>query len=228
MILLDKAGDTLVRGEAAEAMELLSAALEIDAENFEAHIWTGRALIKLDRGQDAQASFRRAGELHPDSPIPPEALGNYYQEVGDEEAAEKEFLRAIEIDPQYESPHFRLIELYEKQGRQADMMGMYEKVLPLSPAGAHNEIAWLMATSEHEDIRDPGAAIKHATLAVEMEPSPWYIDTLAEAYYAAGKYAIAVAVIKEAIAKDPGDMEYYEGQLKKFQDAKKAAFREKE
>jgi tetratricopeptide (TPR) repeat protein len=76
-----------------------------------------------------------------------------------------------------------------------------------------------MATSEHADIRDPKAAIEHAFIAIELTPHTWYIDTLAEAYYAAGRYDTAIAVIKEAIAKKPDDIKYYEDQLKKFQEA---------
>jgi tetratricopeptide (TPR) repeat protein len=80
-----------------------------------------------------------------------------------------------------------------------------------------------MATSEHADIRDPQAAIEHANTAIELEPHAWYIDTLAEAYYAAGRYDTAISVIREAMAKQPDDFTYYVEQLEKFQAAKTAA-----
>ncbi len=137
--------------------------------------------------------------------------------------AEKEFLKAIEIEPRYEPPYFRLMESYEKRGMRTEMMAMYEGVLPLEPAGAHNEIAWLMATSKHAEILDPEEAIKHASVAVELEAHPWYMDTLAEAYYANGQYDLAIAIIREAMAKEPDDMPYYQGQLEKFQKAKEWA-----
>jgi len=57
-------------------------------------------------------------------------------------------------------------------------------------------------------------------MAIELEPRPWYIDTLAEAYHAADRHDAAIAIIKEAIAKEPDDLQYYENQLKKFRDAK--------
>jgi predicted Zn-dependent protease len=76
-----------------------------------------------------------------------------------------------------------------------------------------------MATSEHSEIHDPEEALEHASAAVELEPHPWYIDTLAEAYYAGGEYGLAIAIIKEAIAKKPEDPQYYRSQLEKFQKA---------
>jgi len=222
-ILLGKADAALADGDAEGALEPLSEVLLIDPENLDALMDAGRTLLSLDRGSRALDNFRRAAEAHPDSPLPHDALGSYYMEESAEAEAEKEFLKAIETEPRYEAPYFRLIELYEKQGKRDRVMETYERVLRINPAGAHNEIAWLMATSEHADIRDPEAAIKHATIAIELEPHEWYIDTLAEAYYATGHYDAAIAVIKEAIAKDPLDPRYYQDQLKKFTDAKAAA-----
>jgi len=222
-ILLNRADMELVYDNAAAAMERFSAVLEFSPGNFDALMGTGRALIRLDRGPEAVEIFRQAAEVRSRSSLPHDAIGSYYLETGDEEAAEKELLEAIRIEPRQEAPYFRLIEMYEKQGRRVEMMEMYERALPLSPAGAHNEIAWLMATTEHPHILDPEAAIKHAGIAIELEPRPWYIDTLAEAYYAAGRYEIAIAIIKEAIAKEPDDLSYYEDQLRKFREAKDGA-----
>ena len=219
-LMLGKADAALLKGDASEAMEPLTAVLEIDTDNFDALIGAGRALSKIADYPGALEKLERAADIEPNSPLPHESIGALHEEAGDAAAAEAAYLKAVEIEPRYESPHFRLIEMYEKQGRRADMMEMYERTLPLAPSGAHNEIAWLMATSEHADIRDPEGAIEHANIAIELEPHPWYIDTLAEAYYAAGRYDTAIAVIKEAIAKKPDDLTYYVEQFQKFQAAK--------
>jgi tetratricopeptide (TPR) repeat protein len=219
-LLLSRADVSLIKNKAAEAMIPLSEVLRMEPENFDALIGAGRALFKLNEPAGAQELLRKASKIRPNSPLPHESLGNYYAEAEDEARAEQEYLKAIEIEPRYNPPYFRLIELYEKQGKRPEMMEMYSRVLPLDPSGAHNEIAWLMATSEHEHIRDPETAIEHALIAIELKPHTWYIDTLAEAFYAAGRYDAAIAVIKEAIAKKPDDIKYYEDQLDKFNKAK--------
>jgi tetratricopeptide (TPR) repeat protein len=222
-ILLGRADANLTGDRAVEAMVTLKKVLRMDPENFDALVGTGRALIASGELADAREAFKQASEVRPSSPLPHEGLGNCYQKAGDVAMAELEFLKAIDVEPKYVQPYFRLIELYEKEGKRQEMMEIYSRVLPLQPAGAHNEIAWLMATSEHAHIRDPEAAIEHASMAVELEPAPWYIDTLAEAFHSAGRHDTAIAVIKEAIAKKPNDMKYYEDQLNKFQKAKAPA-----
>jgi len=220
VVLLKKADTALADGDPAMAKELYSRAIRKTSGDYDAHMGMGRAYMSDKQYEKAFEEFRHAAGLRPNSPAPIAAIGDYYQKIGDDQNAEKEFLKAIEVEPRYEAPYFRLINLYERQGKYARIMGIYEKILPLQPAGAHNEIAWIMATSKHPEIHDPEAAIRHANSAVEVEPRPWYIDTLAEAYYAKGEYDLAIAIIKEAMAKGPDDMEYYEEQLEKFIKAK--------
>jgi tetratricopeptide (TPR) repeat protein len=216
-----KRGDmALADGDPARARELYAQTIRQTSGDYDAHMGMGRAYMSDKQYEEAFEEFRHAAGLRPNSPAPIAAIGDCYQKIGDARKAEKEFLKAIEVEPRYEVPYFRLLNLYERQGKYAKIMGIYEKILPLEPAGAHNEIAWIMATSEHPEIRDPEAAIRHATSAVEVEPRPWYIDTLAEAYYAKGDHDLAIAIIKEAMAKEPDDMEYYEKQLEKFIQAK--------
>ena len=222
-ILLKKGEDLLTSGDYPAAIELFSAASKANPDNFNAYIGLGQAFKENGETEKAFEQFRKAASSKPDSPVPHFALGNLYQKNSDDSMAEKEYMEAIRIEPRYDPPYFRLMELYERNDRRGDLMEMYEKVSPIEPAGAHNEIAWFMATSKHKDILDPKAAIKHANTAVELDPKPWYIDTLAEAYYSDGEYDLAIAIIKEAMAKKPEDMAYYEGQLDKFQKAKAQA-----
>ncbi len=222
-ILLKKAETALSDADYARAVELLSAVMQIDPDNFDARMGIGHARMQAGETKEAFAEFQAAASLRPNSPVPVAALGELYRQSGDDLMAEKEYLKAIEIEPRYEPPYFRLMELYEKNDRRNELMEIYEKILPIESAGAHNEIAWLMATSKHPDILDPEAAVEHANEAVEQQPQPWYIDTLAEAYYAQGEYDLAIAIIREAMAKEPEDIEYYRGQLEKFQAASKQA-----
>ncbi|MBI5116622.1 tetratricopeptide repeat protein [Candidatus Poribacteria bacterium] len=222
-ILLRRADDSFDKGDTTAAIENFSSVLEIDPESFEARMGMGKSYMKAGENERAAAQFQQAATLRPGSPAPHGALGDLRQQTGDDASAEAEYRKAIDLEPRYEMSYFRLMELYEKNDRRDELMKTFEKVVAIEPAGAHNEIAWLMATSKSHDILDPEAAIKHANQAVELQPHPWYIDTLAEAYYAHGDYDLAIAIIKEAIAKKPDDMQYYQGQLEKFRKAKEPA-----
>lgn len=100
-------------------------------------------------------------------------------------------------------------------------MQAYERIIQMDPGQsvAYNNLAWYLATSPYEVLKDPTRAIVLAKRAVEIEPLPMYLDTLAEAYYSDGQYEKAVEVIKEAISGAKERREYYEEQLKKFLEA---------
>jgi len=103
-------------------------------------------------------------------------------------------------------------------GLYRDARDAYEYILHLEPnqAMALNNLAWLLVTATDEDIRDPTRALSLARRAVEIERSPVFLDTLAEAYYANGQIAEALTYIDEAIALDRGGRSYYEKQRHKY------------
>ncbi len=216
MILLKKAESLLKSGKYTEATDTYSQILKADPDNFTAHLGLGHTHREAGRSDLARKEFEKAIAIRPDSAVPHVALGDLFQKDNDDASAEQEYLKALVKDPKYEPPYFRLMELYERNGRPEDLIKTFGKVLPIEPAGAQNEIAWLLATSKFPEILDPVTAEKFANAAVELDPSPMYIDTLAEAYYAQGRYKLAISIIKEAIALNPDDPKYYQGQLDKF------------
>jgi TPR repeat protein len=70
---------------------------------------------------------------------------------------------------------------------------------------ALNDYAWLLATSQHPEVRDGTRAVILARLAVEKTRRPGYLDTLAAAYAEAGRFTEAVAAQQAAIAEAPAD-----------------------
>lgn len=85
----------------------------------------------------------------------------------------------------------------------------------LDDADIYNTLAWEFA------IRKifPDMTLKAALKAHELAPEADYImDTLAEAYYAMGKYEKAVYWEKKALKKSPED-KFFQEQLKKYEQA---------
>jgi tetratricopeptide (TPR) repeat protein len=72
-----------------------------------------------------------------------------------------------------------------------------------------NNLAWLLATSPSERMRDPEEAIRiaEATVGALQEPNAAMLDTLAAGYAAAGRFdaAIRTAAAASALARETGD-----------------------
>ncbi len=92
----------------------------------------------------------------------------------------------------------------------------YDKVLEIEPddSSVLNNLAWLLATSPDENVRDGKRAIKIATKACELTgyEAPHIVSTLAAAYAETGNYDEAIKWSKKAVEKGKGEIK---DQLKK-------------
>ena len=83
----------------------------------------------------------------------------------------------------------------------------YREALRLNPGmrGATNNLAWLLATSPRESLRDPDRAIRiaEAMLGSRGSENAALLDTLAAGYAAAGRFEDAIRTATEAIALWP-------------------------
>lgn len=88
----------------------------------------------------------------------------------------------------------------------------------LNNADVYNELAWEFALMK----KYPEETIEAAKKAHELSPDdPNIMDTLAEAYYAAGMYKEAIFWEKKALEKEP-DNKFFKKQLEKFKKALKS------
>jgi Zn-dependent protease with chaperone function len=108
--------------------------------------------------------------------------------------------------------------IYHEMGRQRDAAEVYEKILKERPdhAIALNNLAWILATSDDLEIRDPSRALKLARAAAALDRSAVVLDTLAEACYINGLHEEALAAIDEAISIARDKKEYYLSQREKI------------
>jgi tetratricopeptide (TPR) repeat protein len=90
--------------------------------NAEAAYRLGAALLQQGRAHDALPELKRSNELKPDMPETLYSLGKAASLVGDSTAAEKAWLKVIEIEKTTSlaaQSHFGLAGLYRKQGKSA-------------------------------------------------------------------------------------------------------------
>jgi Zn-dependent protease with chaperone function len=141
------------------------------------------------------------------------------------QAIEKVVRREIERTPDNAHLYSLLGDLNYRRKDYAAVREAYESSLALKPDSPQvmNNLAWLLATCEDETLRDPPRALGLARRAAEMMPSAHILDTLAESYFANGRFAEAVEAARRALAEAKGDRGLYESQLRKFKQALEAA-----
>jgi len=83
-----------------------------------------------------------------------------------------DFAQAIALDPKYARPWYNRGVAYAKLGQYDKAADDYETFLKLVPAhaGAHNSLAWLLATSPDAKRLDPDRAVRLAEKAVQLAP----------------------------------------------------------
>jgi predicted Zn-dependent protease len=134
---------------------------------------------------------------------------------------EKVLMSELEKKPKDGRLYSILGTIYYEDKAYPEAIRAYEKALELSPRDPEtlNNLAWLYATCEQEQYREPSKALVYATHAAAMKPVPYILDTLAETYYVNGMHEKAIETMKHALTMNPDDRAYYESQLKKFEQA---------
>jgi predicted Zn-dependent protease len=134
---------------------------------------------------------------------------------------EKIILRELERTADKPGLFSMLGDLYQSDKKYQEAIRAYEQSIALNPDNpeALNNLAWLFATCDIGRFRDPKKSLELATKAAALEESPHILDTLAESYYANGRFEAAVSAEMRALESVKKNRHYYEDQLKKFKDA---------
>jgi Zn-dependent protease with chaperone function len=118
-----------------------------------------------------------------------------------------------------EASRYRLLgDLLFSRGLEEKSLAAYTKALQLNPVDPEvlNNLAWLLLTSEDQNLRDPPKALLLARSAAELYPLPHILDTLATAFWANGYINEAVETERRALEKDTDQADFYRLQLERF------------
>jgi len=142
---------------------------------------------------------------------------------------EKILLREINKTPDNPYLYRDLGDLYYNINNYTETIRAYEKSIDLKPDNPHvlNNLAWLYATCDDKNLRNPERALNLALKAADLEESPHILDTLAECYYINGQLEKAVSTESYALRIAKKKRSYFENQLKKFMTAAKVLSNEK-
>jgi tetratricopeptide (TPR) repeat protein len=200
----------LQAGKVSEAIGQYKQALRIKPEYAEAHNNLATALERAGRLQDAIGHYEQALRINPDYATAHNNLGNALMRLGKVQDAVGHLEEAVRLTPDSVEGHNNLGSALEQAGKIREAVGQLEEALRIKPdyAEAQNNLAWLLATHAPAEGGDPMQAVSLAERACQLtgdRVAP-YLDTLAAAYAAAGRFKDAVATAQKAIelAKSAG------------------------
>ena len=185
-----------------------------------------RGLIAADRRDYGAAigDFRKLVAQRPDDAVLVAQLGMLYLAAKQPRQAIKRFSRAIEIDeanfPSWRGRSDAEISIGDHPSALADL----ERALTLMPddSGVLNNLAWLLATSPDDGLRDGKRAVELARKACEVTEwkEPHIISTLAAGYAEAGDFDEARKYSRQAVDSEgstPEVKRQLEGELASYE-----------
>ena len=107
-----------------------------------------------------------------------------------------DYTQVLQIAPKSERVFYRRSAAYMAKGDYGNAIADLNQAIQINPKyeAAYNDLAWLLATSPQDGLRDGKKAVEYATQACQL--SEWKsratIDTLAAAYAETGDFENAI------------------------------------
>ena len=191
-------------GRPADAVRHFEIAAAMKPDSPAAHFNLGTALTVLGRIDDAIERYRKALELRPDYAVAHNNLGAILFRLGRFDEAERHLTDAVRIDPTNAEARNNLGRLLQARGNTARAVEQFTAATTLRADWAvpHVELAWLLATTRDDKLRNPARALEMASRAAALagERDAAVLDALAAAYAAAGDFDRAVRTAETALS----------------------------
>jgi protein O-mannosyl-transferase len=190
-------------GQMQEAIAQYEQALQIKPDYAEAHNNLGNALLQAGQFEQAAGHFEQALQIRPDYAQAHYNLGLALVRLGRELEAIPHWEQAVRLRPDFFEAHGNLGLALAHAGRVREAIGQYEEAVRLKPDSARvaDNLARLLATAEPAEGGDPVRAAGFAQRVCELSDYQVanYVDTLAIACAAAGRFDEAIAAAQKAI-----------------------------
>ncbi|MGH6894360.1 MAG: tetratricopeptide repeat protein [Dongiaceae bacterium] len=156
-----------------------------------------------ERFERAAAEFVAAQRLDADRPEARSALGVFYAQRSQFSEAEAEYQAALRLNPQYSPAAINLADLYRGLGRDGDSEKVLRTALAVSPRDAAPHHALGLTLVRLKRLSD---AMNELRNAVKLDTGQArYAYVYAVALNSAGRTGEATMVLKENLARHPGD-----------------------
>ena len=192
----------IARGRFDEAIKHFRRAIQISPNFSVAMNNLGNALAARGRFDEAIENYRQAIQVNPNYCEALDNLGVALATQGRFDEAIENYRQAIQVNPNRPEIFFHLGMTLGQLGRTREAVAQYREALRLNPdlAGALNNLAWVLAASSDDELRDGAEAVRLAEHACELTHygEPLVIGTLAAAYAEAGHFPEAVTTAEKA------------------------------
>ncbi len=190
-----------------DARKDLDKAVYLDSKLADAWYVIGNLEAGRGKSDVAVAAYAKAVEIQPEHAAAWYNRGNLLFTQSKMQQAIDCWTIAITLQPEMFRAYNNRAAAYDRMGRPIEAVADYEKTLQLNPGfvRAWDNLAWLLATSDKKEIRDPERAITLAAKACELsEFKDWTcLNTLATCSSENNDLASAVKWAKAARAIAP-------------------------
>jgi tetratricopeptide (TPR) repeat protein len=194
----------MASGQIDQAVRHLRTSLQLNAGSAPTHYNLGIALSIQRRLDEALAQFREAIRLDPDHADAHNNAGAMLHVMGRLGEATSYYRRAIALRPDNADAHSNLGRLFSAIGQDRAAADEFRKAVALRPehVSALAGLAWVLATSVDQGIRNPQEAVGagERVVALTGNADAAALDALAAAYASAGDFTRAVTVAERAVS----------------------------
>ena len=182
----------LKNGQAALAIEKLTELVARKPQMAVAHHNLGLAWLELGKAEEALKAFEQAMALKPEFVPSQLKRADLLLALGKVEEAEAQYLAVLKVSPQDAEALVSLGNLCFSTNRHAEALDFFQRTLQAAPGDpvALNNLAWLLANTPLDRLRDAERAVALAQQALAASPKviPEYRQTLVLALAACQRY----------------------------------------
>jgi tetratricopeptide (TPR) repeat protein len=201
--LLLRANVLYQTGDVDGAIKDVDAAIALQPNQLLGHLLKSEILASAGRLEEATATLEKLVPLAPNQPKLLDPLATFYLLDNRPRKSIELFTKIIELDPQnYKALRFRG-DGYLNIGKHAEALADFDAALALNDAdeGLLNNLAWVLATSPDDKVRDGKRSLELANRAADLTShnTPHILSTLGAAYAETGDFESAKKWSNEAI-----------------------------
>ena len=190
------------RGQTTQAATEFAKLLTVAPEAVERHREIGQRLMLNGLTRQALPHLQLAARQSPKDVELHLNVAMQSMQFGEFDAAIKHFRHVLKLKPEAALVHFHLASALLAKQDTASAIRHFREAHRLDPRSqAANNLAWILATSRDDRLRNGPEAVKLAEHVCRQRKNsdPSALDTLAAAYAEVGRFKDAVRTIKSAI-----------------------------